>query len=293
MNLDSLLRIDVVDPGDGYVVTPEIVVAPSIVVTFSSTDINLEQNTVYISNQLFQTGDLVQYTIGSDTTAIGGLFVGQYYYIAVLQTSPIYVISFYTTYADCIQNVNSVKLYDTGSGSNNIISVSARAIGITSSSPVRENQITLRFDRTTYTSQVIDWAPAGFYGSFFAGLFNNSTQIASSSITLESTGNYSQAPVSLVLASSQGITFEIQDVANDQIINWSSRTRIVDSTSAINYSIIISPSEGGLLETEYLGPTTGFYSTMPIKFTGVSFGGISVNTEYYVSYIFDLTFFAV
>jgi photosystem II stability/assembly factor-like uncharacterized protein len=293
MNLDSLLRIDVVDPGDGYVVTPEIVVAPSIVVTFSSTDIDLEQNTVYISNQLLQTGDLVQYTIGSDTTAIGGLFVGQYYYIAVLQTSPIYVISFYTTYADCIQNVNSVKLYDTGSGSNNIISVSARAIGITSSSPVRENQITLRFDRTTYTSQVIDWAPAGFYGSFFAGLFNNSTQIASSSITLESTGNYSQAPVSLVLASSQGITFEIQDVANDQIINWSSRTRIVDSTSAINYSIIISPSEGGLLETEYLGPTTGFYSTMPIKFTGVSFGGISVNTEYYVSYIFDLTSFAV
>ena len=293
MNLDSLLRIDVVDPGDGYVVTPEIVVAPSIVVTFSSTDINLEQNTVYISNQLLQTGDLVQYTIGSDTTAIGGLFVGQYYYIAVLQTTPIYVISFYTTYADCIQNVHSVTLYDTGSGSNNIISVSARAIGITSSSPVRENQITLRFDRTTYTSQVVDWAPAGFYGSFFAGLFNNSTQIASSAIKLESTGNYSQAPVSLVLASSQGITFEIQDVANDQIINWSSRTRIVDSTSATNYSITISPSEGGLLETDYLGPTTGFYSTMPIKFAGVSFGGFIVNNEYYVSYIFDLNSFAI
>lgn len=293
MNLDSLLRIDVIDPGEGYVVTPEIVVAPSVVVTFANSNINFEQSIVYITNQLLQTGDLVQYTTGENTKPIGGLFVGQYYYIAVLQTVPNYVIAFYTTYAGCIQNTDRVKLYDTGSGTNNIISVGARANAITASTPIRENQITVKFDRTTYKSQVIDWAPAGFYGSFFAGLFNNSTQISSSAIKLQSTGNYSQAPVSMVLASSQGISFEIQDVANDQVVNWSSRTRSLVSTSATNYSITITASDGGMLTTPTLGPTTGFYSTMPVKFSGVSFGGVTVNTEYYVAYIYNLTSFAI
>jgi hypothetical protein len=41
MNLDTILRIDVVDPGDGYQVLPEIIIDPSGVVTFASTEVDV------------------------------------------------------------------------------------------------------------------------------------------------------------------------------------------------------------------------------------------------------------
>jgi hypothetical protein len=287
MNLDSILRIDVIDPGDGYAVLPEIVIDPSIGLPFTSNEVDIFTNTIILPLPLLQTGDLIKYTIGVNTTAVGGLEVDQYYYVNVLESSPTFNIALYTTYRDAINDTDRVVLYTTGTGSNNLLSISARASCVSTAVPIRENKIALRFDRTSYNSELSDWQGGQFYGSFYAGLYNNSTRISSSSITLEST----QPTIDNILASAQGAVFEIENVTNDQILNWSSRTRNVVSTTGGSSDIItIAPSTGGAPDEGGVGPTTGFYVDMPIKFQGAVGNSLLVNgTTYYVKTILNDT----
>jgi len=286
MNLDTILRIDVIDPGDGYQVLPEIIIDPSEIITFSSTVVDLTSRTITLQTQFVQTGDLIKYYVGTDTTPIGGLDDGQYYYLAVLESSPFYVVALYTTYADALQDRDRIIFTNVGSGNNNNIAVSARASCVSTSAPIRENNIKLRFDRTTYTSRVTNWAPDNFYGSFYAGVFNNSTQIASSNITLEAT----QPPITDILASAQGATFEIQDVSNNQVLQWSSLVRTVSETVASNIITLSYSSE----EPNASGSTIGFYIGMPIKFVGaVGTTNLVNNTTYYVASIIGESEFTI
>ena len=281
MNLDSILRVDVIDPGDGYAVLPEIIIDPSISVTFTSDDVNLLSNTISLPSPLLQTGDLITYTIGTGTTPVGGLDVDQYYYVNVLETTPTFVVALYTTYRDAINDHDRVFLFDTGSGVNNVLNVSARASCVSTSLPIRENQITLRFDRTSYNSELTDWVGGAFYGSFYAGLYNNSERISSSSIGLQST----QPDIDTILASAQGAVFEIENVTNVEVINWSSRTRIVTAINTSTNVITITASEGGasLVNSDSItNPTIGFYIGMPIKFIGAVTGNLIVETTYYI-----------
>ena len=286
MYLDTILRVDVVDPGEGYAVLPEILIEPSATITFPSVNVDLSNNTVIIQSQVIQTGDLVQYTVGANTTPIGGLKVGQYYYVSVLETIPNFVISFYTSYVNAIKDHDRVDLLNDGSGDNNNISINAKASCVSTAIPIRENQITLRFDRTSYSSQVQEWTPGNYYGSYYAGLFRNTTQVASSRLTLEST----TPPIGDIFASAQGAPFYLQDISNNRVVDWSSRTRIVTGTNSSGY-VTISPSDGGAPLSVLIGPTTGFYIGMPIKFTGAAFGGLIDQTVYYVSAINGLTQF--
>jgi len=289
MNLDQLLRIDVINPGDGYVVLPQIIIEPSSVITFASSEVDLLTNTIAIQNQLIQTGDLVRYYTGTDTTAIGGVKNDQYYYVNVLESVPAYVLALYTTYADALQDRDRVVFLSTGTGENNNLAVSARASCVTSSRPIRENIMTLRYDRTTYNSQVTEWTKNNFYGSFYAGSFKNTEQIASSALSLES----SQPAIDTILASAQGAIFEIQNIRNDEVVKWSSRTRTVTNTTTSTNLITITPSIGGTPDEGFVGPTTGFYVGMPIKFAGAVFGGLADNTVYYIKEIVSLTQFSI
>ena len=288
MNLDTILRIDVIDPGEGYQVLPEIIIDPSEVVTFASTVVDLSSRTITLQTQFVQTGDLIKYYVGTDTTPIGGLDNNQYYYLAVLESTPFYVIALYTTYSDALQDHDRVIFTDIGSGNNNKIAVSARASCVSTSAPIRENNIKLKFDRTTYTSGVTQWAPDNFYGSFYAGLFNNSIRIASSSITLEST----QPPIDNILASAQGATFEIQDVTNDQVLAWSSLIRAVSETVHSGATNLVRLAYSST-EPNASGSTIGFYVGMPIKFTG-AVGPVIINeTIYYVAEIINESDFSI
>jgi len=290
MNLDQILRIDVIDPGQGYAVLPEIIIEPSATITFPSSSVDIESSTIIVQSIFVQTGDLIRYVQGSGTVAPEGLADGQYYYLGVLESVPSYVIALYTTYADALQDKNRVKLYGAGTGNTNRLLVSARASCVSSAIPVRENNITLRYDRTTYNSQVTEWVPGNFYGSFYAGALNNSSQVSSSSITLENT----QPPINSILASAQGAAFEIENVRNEQTLTWSTRTRTVVETTSGSNIVTITESAGGTPESPIdnpipIGPTTGFYVGMPIKFDGQAFGGLQNQTIYYVKEIVNLT----
>ena len=287
MSLDSVLRVDVIDPGQGYAVLPEIVIDPSIRLNFTSAEVSTASNTISLSTPLLQTGDLVKYIVGLDTTAVSGLTDGQYYYVNVLESAPSFIIALYSKYADAVDDQNRLPLFSRGSGSNNYLYVSARASCVSTAIPIRESQLSLRFDRTTYGSPVTDWVTSAFYGSFFAGFLNDSNKIASSSISLEST----QPPIESILASAQGATFEISAITSLDTLTWSSRTRTVTNTYLGTDVIKIMPAAGGspISEDQPIGSTIGFYIGMPVKFEGAAAGtGLTVDTVYYVKSLVEL-----
>jgi hypothetical protein len=300
MSLGTVIGINVVNPGSGYAVTPVIVIDPALVVEFNNEAVNPSTNSVLVNNAALNTGDLVQY-INVTGNAVGGLESGQYYYINVLETSPDITISLYTNYKDCVLDHDRVALNNLGSGTNEFL-FGAIASPIVSSSPVRENNLTLRFDRTTYGSQVIDWTANRFYGSFFAGALNYRDDGASSSIQLYST----LPPISFILASAQGIAFEIDDVTNEETLTWSSQLRSVIDTGIIGTNQIkIYPSNWEQVKAEidatydpitaatkwaeqitFFNTTLGFYIGMPIKFAGaVGSSGLLNDETYYVKTI--------
>ena len=288
MSLGNLIGVNVINPGEGYAVLPNIVIDPAFTVLVDSTQVNTVTNTIGITEPTLQTGDLVIYTVEPNSTPILGLISGQHYYVNLLEITPSPVFALYASYYAAINNHDRMILSSQGTGTQQF-SVSAFASCVTSSTPTRENNIALRFDRTSYTSQVIDWVPSGFYGSFYAGAIDNSVQVASSSITLEST----RPPISQLLVSADGVSFEVLNTTNQQTLTWSSRTRDTVQTygpiTSYPNAIRINPSTGGADVAGEIGSTIGFYIGMPIKFVGSTIGTTLTNgVTYYVESLIQL-----
>ena len=278
MDLDKVIGVNVINAGEGYPVLPEIIIDPSIVVQFSASMINVLNNVIELDSPLLQTGDLVIFNVTDGSTLPGGLISGQQYYINVLQTVPVVAIALYSNYVNAVNDHDRINIQSSGAGTFTL-SVTASASCITSSLPTREAQITMRFDRTSYNSQLVDWEPGTYYGSFYAGNYNNSQDVSSSSIQLEST----QPPIASLLASNSGAAFEIFDVTNDQVITWSSSIRNVTNTYSGTNIIQVVPANGGADIQGFIGSTIGFYIGMPVKFEGQTGGtGLTPYTTYYV-----------
>lgn len=290
MGLDSVLQVNVIDPGQGYAVLPEIRIDSASQIFFKNTDVNSSLHTIKLPSSNIATGDLIQYRSSEQGKDIGRLVNRQWYYVNVLESSPSIIVALYTSFGDAVNDRNRVAIYNDGNGSTFSLNVGAKASAITSASPVRENNITLRFDRTTYTSQVKDWKAGAYYGSFFAGSYFNSENVSSSSIGLEST----QPPINDILASAQGAAFEITDVRNDRELTWSSYIRYVESTETTDNSIRLILQDGdGSGNPNASGSTIGFYVGMPIKFLGAVSGGLIENQNYYVKEVINDTDFTV
>ncbi len=286
MSLDSVLQVNVIDPGQGYAVLPEIKIDPAVQIYFASTDINNSLHTIKIYAPNIRTGDLVQYKDAEDGTTIGKLVNDQWYYVNVLENTPTTIVALYSSYSDAVNDHDRIELVTNGSADTFSLNLGARASAITTASPIRENNITLRFDRTTYRSQVQDWVAGAYYGSFFAGSYNNSENVASSSIQLEST----QPPIESILASAQGVAFEIVDVDNSQDVNWSTFVRTVSATVAANDAVRLSYDS---TEPNASGSTIGFTVGMPVKFIGAAFGGITEGITYYVAEVINDSDFSI
>jgi hypothetical protein len=290
MSLDSVLRIDVIDPGQGYAALPTIKIDPAITINFSSEDVNPNIDTIRLYAPLLETGDLVQYKVGANSTAIGGLENNQWYYVNVLETVPTVVVGLYTNYLNSLVDHDRIAIYNAGTGVNHSLNLGARASAISTAYPIRENDITLRFDRTTYNSDIIEWIAGRYYGAFYAGSYSNSESVASSSITLQST----QPPIADILASAQGVAFEITDLRNERVITYSSFVRNVQSTENFDNSIRLILQDDGSGNPNASGGTLGFYVGMPIKFKGATGTSNLINdTVYYVNSIISLTDFTI
>jgi hypothetical protein len=289
MGIDSVISVRVVDPGQGYMVLPEIRIDPANVIMFSNTDVNDITHTIRIYAPGITTGDLVQFKVEENSVGIANLSTNQWYYVNVLEVVPSAIIALYTNYADAVNDRDRVKVASIGSTNALSLSLGARASAITSAFPVRENNTTLRFDRTSYTSRVKDWRAGAYYGSFFAGSYNNSDSVSSSSIQLGS----QLPPISSILAGAQGVAFEITDVENDRQLTWSSVERRVQETIASTNAIRLIPLDDGSSNPNASGSTIGFYTGLPIKFVGSVVGGIIENQQYYVRDVLNDTDFTV
>ena len=288
MSLDSVIGVNVINPGEGYAVLPKIIIDPAFTISVDSTQVNTVTNSIGTSTPILQTGDLIIYTVPVGSTPILGLSEGQHYYVNLLEITPSPVFALYASYDTALKDHDRIILSSQGTGPQHF-SVTAIASSVTSSMPTRENNISLRFDRTSYTSQVVDWVPSGFYGSFYAGTLNNSAQASSSAITLES----STPPISQILASARGASFEILDTTNQQTLTWSSRTRdtvqTYDPSTLYPNAIRINPSAGGASVEGSVGSTVGFYIGMPIKFVGSTIGTtLTDGVTYYIKSLVQL-----
>ena len=286
MNLDSVLQINVIDPGQGYAVLPEIRIDPALQIFFADTAVNSTLHTINIYAPNIRTGDLVQYKDSDTGISVGKLINNQWYYVNVLENNPSTIVALYGSYSDAVNDKDRIQIYANGAADTFSLNEGARASAITTASPVRENNITLRFDRTSYRSQVQDWTAGAYYGSFFAGSYYNSESVASSSIQLEST----QPPIDNILASAQGVAFEIVDVDNNQDINWSTFERTVAATVAANDAVRLSYDS---TEPNASGSTIGFTIGMPVKFIGSTIGGITEGITYYVAEVINDSDFSI
>ena len=290
MSVDTVISVNVINPGEGYAVLPEIKVAPAEQLFFVNADINSMLHTIKLFAPSLGTGNLIQY---KDDTATGAdvtrLVNNQWYYINVLETNPTTVIALYTSYADAVNQVNRVQLTAGSTDGDFALNVGAKASAISSSRPTRENEISMRFDRTSYNSQVLDWESNVFYGSFFAGSYFNSENVSSSAISLRAT----QPPIANISASAQGAVFEIVSTANDQDILYTEFARRVTNTVATGNIVRLDPYDENNGELNASGSTIGFTVGMPIKFTGVTIGNIVDETVYYVRSIINVKDFTI
>jgi hypothetical protein len=248
----SVVAIEVIDPGKGYPVLPEIKIDPAYTVYFANTAINSTLHTINVYAPNLVTGNLVKFKAGTNGVKPTKLVSGEWYYVNVLETLPSIIIALYTNYSDAINDTNRIELADGGDTIDMSIAPGARASIVTSSTPTRENNITIKFDRTTYGSQVLDWEADSFYGAFFAGTYNNSSKVSSSAITLEST----QPDINTIIASAQGVALEIESIANDQVVEWSSFVRNLGSTLSTNNSVRLTPSSLSFVATGSISGTT-------------------------------------
>ena len=291
INAGGVISIEVVNPGDGYAVLPEIIIEPADSFSFSpADDVDFGASIITLTSPNLITGDLVRYTVDSGATKLNGLTVGQHYYVRVVNSYPSFMVALYSNYADAFSDqdriVISPIIHWEGTteyiGTNNL-ELGARASTVTTSAPIRENQISLRFDRTSYSSHVVPWVANGIYGASSDGLDNI---LSSSSVLLES----SAPPISSILASNTGLgtVLPVLSVQANDTLTWSSRTR--DFISLIGDVIKIAPSLGGTPDEGFVGPTLGFYVGMPVKFGNTV---TTAGTIYYVSEIINETDFTV
>ena len=288
MRVDKVIGVNVINPGSGYATLPTIIIDSAYDFTVDSNNIAIDPiNTIELYAPELLTGDLIRYVKG-DGEQVGGLENNQYYYARVLDNVPTTIMALYTTYADAINGAENtrVEIYSKGTGTHTF-KLGAKASAISSSYPVRENNITLRYDRTSYNSKIVDWEANSFYGSFFAGSYNNTTNIASSSITLEST----LPNVAEMLASNQGLVLPISGIANNTELVWSEFERQVEKTFTATNIVRLKLNT----TTENAsGSTIGFTVDMPVYFTGDnSTSGISNDVTYYVAEILNETDFKI
>ena len=196
MSGDIVVGVEIVNPGAGYAVTPDIIVESSIVSTFGSVDVNYISNTILVLYDNFITGDLVKYTAG--TSRILGLIDGDYYYVGLTEyvgvtkpaptgetSSSVTPIALYTSKIDAINDSHRVVMIQAGESTDNKLSLGARIIPISSNKPTRQLTTKLKFDRTSYRPQVVEWEPNGFYGALYDTAGNDASYAALLSTSID------------------------------------------------------------------------------------------------------------
>ena len=219
MNNGKVISINILDPGENYSATPEIIFTSSFDVKFNKSDLNFINNTIIIPTTKLKTGDLIKSTC---TDGFGSIIDGYYYVyvVATLEGEEVITITLHKTLSNSLTGHDNIKLHagtinQAITGTEYVFSITARAIGITTNLNVRSLASTLRYDRTSYVPKVSTWEPNKFYGSRYAPIGLDNLNSTSSDVSLSSglpynglTGTVSYPDTSL----GTGATFNVTNV---------------------------------------------------------------------------------
>jgi len=206
MNNDRMVGVNVIDPGEGYIVAPEIKISSSVEYVFDNFDSFQDGATNFVDREnsqlrttvanVLETGDTVLVTNNSSSSV---LIPNGYYYAQVVKNTYGTTITFFDTYLESFNSLNPIR-FNTGvvtSGFSLTVGIAARAIANTDTSGVRNISTTLKFDRVSYTSRVKNWQPYKFWSSAYTSIGND----ASSSV---------DSSTNTMLSSLQGVVLPIQ-----------------------------------------------------------------------------------
>ena len=172
---NRVISVDVVNPGSGYVVAPEIVFDFSYSVDFDDTSVNFAFNTLEITDSEFEEADLVKIQLTNTTAPV--IAPGYYYLhlVSVTGTSSFYTL--HKTHYDALNGRHSVNFYAENASqvSTYRIGLSALAISNLSGNKARTIIDTIRFDRTSYQSKVVEWVAGEFWSSPYNSENNDSS----------------------------------------------------------------------------------------------------------------------
>lgn len=182
---DAVSSVRVVDPGEGYVVTPEIVfTSSSITATAGLISINFVENTIRLSSTDFVNGEMVYVSSNS----VNGIIPDGYYYISTIGVNVLLqarfnssIVSLYRSKTDALSQRNRIEFVNQATLSSTYeitIAVRAKAIPTLANQKVRSIKPTLKFDRTSYKPRVQEWNPGSYYSSPYLSLGNDSSSPA-------------------------------------------------------------------------------------------------------------------
>lgn len=186
----KVIGVNVINPGEGYVVNPEIIFDPSKEFESEIFRINFVGYTVqYVTTDLVN-GELV-YSRGIGSNGVSIIPDG-YYYISTIDINTVSlfvsasVVSFHKTKHDALLGINKVPFINQTLLNEDYvheISIRPKAIPNMVSNQVRSIKPILKFDRTSYRTRLQEWVPGNFYSSPYISLGNDT----SSTVKLYST----------------------------------------------------------------------------------------------------------
>jgi hypothetical protein len=166
----KIIDIEVIDPGEGYVVHPDIIIDPVYSSTFDNSNVNFVDNTVIVDGIDWQTGDAVKYTTLDGSIAFQKMYIDRFYYIRVIsRTDTQSVIAFFIDPVTAESNTHRIELVEPYPADYTVskISLTARAIAIMKNPLVRSNKTTIAFDRIAYRSFINEWSSGEYYRSVY------------------------------------------------------------------------------------------------------------------------------
>ena len=189
MSGDKLVGVKILDAGNGYAVTPEIIIESVFAVSFDSDAINFSLNTISLTSATLKTGDVIKYKSGTGNSVMG-IEDQQHYYVGVIFTDELFgltsTIALYTSKKNALIDNHRIVLTNTGASAGNSLAVTARAVAVIANVPTRQLKTTLKFDRTSYNSKVTVWTAGEYYYSKFTASGNESssaTKLYDSAVT--------------------------------------------------------------------------------------------------------------
>jgi len=180
MSGDKVIEIEVLDPGEGYAVAPEIIFQSSFETKFTESVINYQSNLIVIEPTTIVTGDLIK--VIDDSNSATAINTG-YYYVkllgfnrtrGVITNNP--VISLHYNYRDSLVGEHKVVFRKINDPTiTYTLQMVPRAVAVTTSPLMRSINTKIRLDRTSYTTMIEEWKAGTYWPSPFNSLGNDAS----------------------------------------------------------------------------------------------------------------------